>query len=116
MTEDKNAQTKSQEEQQFVVDDMTAKDTWRIFRIMSELVESFDTLARVGPAVSIFGSARCRADDPEYKLAETIAYKLAERGFTVITGGGPGIMEAGNRGAMAAGGTSVGLNIRLPQE
>lgn len=116
MTESKAHTPDNLAEQQFVVDEMTARDTWRIFRIMSELVESFDTLSRVGAAVSIFGSARCRPDDSEYQLAQSIAYKLAERGFTIITGGGPGIMEAGNKGAMEAGGTSIGLNIRLPQE
>jgi uncharacterized protein (TIGR00730 family) len=103
-------------ETQFVIDEITAKDTWRIFRIMAELVEGFDTMGRVGPAVSIFGSKRCKPGEAEYELAEAIAFKLAERGFAVITGGGPGVMEAGNKGAKAAGGTSVGLNIRLPEE
>jgi len=103
-------------ETQFVLEEMTARDTWRIFRIMSELVEGFDELSRIGPAVSMFGSARCRPGDPEYILAETIGRKLAERGFAVITGGGPGIMEAGNRGAISAGGSSIGLNIHLPRE
>lgn len=103
-------------ETQYVIDEITAKDTWRIFRIMSELVEGFDTLSRIGPAVSIFGSKRSKPGDTEYQLAEAIARKLAERGFAVITGGGPGVMEAGNKGAKAAGGTSVGLNIRLPEE
>lgn len=103
-------------ESQFVVNEMTAKDTWRIFRIMSELVEGFDQLSKIGPAVSIFGSKRCLPDDLEYKLAEDIAYKLAQCGFAVLTGGGPGIMEAGNKGAKAAGGTSVGVSIKLPQE
>jgi uncharacterized protein (TIGR00730 family) len=103
-------------ETQYVIDEITAKDTWRIFRIMSELVEGFDTMSRVGPAVSIFGSKRIKEGDPDYALAETIAFKLAERGFAVITGGGPGVMEAGNKGAKAAGGTSIGLNIRLPEE
>lgn len=103
-------------ERQYIVDEMTARDTWQIFRVMSEMVEAFDTLSKIGPAVSMFGSARCRPGDAEYVLAERIAYALAERGFSVITGGGPGVMEAGNKGAKAAGGTSVGLNIRLPME
>ena len=103
-------------ESQFVIDEITAKDTWRIFRIMSELVEGFDSMSRIGPAVSIFGSKRCLPGDPEYVLAETLSYKLAEAGFAIITGGGPGIMEAGNKGARDAGGKSVGLNIKLPEE
>ena len=104
------------EEQQYVVDALEAKETWRVFRIMAEMVEGFDELSRVGAAVSIFGSARCRDGDKEYETAKAIASKLAERGFAVITGGGPGIMEAGNKGAMAVGGRSIGLNIRLPHE
>ncbi len=103
-------------ETQYVIDEISTIDTWRIFRIMSELVEGFDTMSKVGPAVSIFGSARSKPGDSHYKMAEEIAFKLAERGFTIITGGGPGIMEAGNRGAKRAGGTSVGLNIHLPHE
>ncbi len=103
-------------DRQYIVNEMTARDTWQIFRIMSELVEGFDTLSRIGPAVSIFGSARCQPGDEEYRLAEYIARKLAERGFVIITGGGPGVMEAGNKGAMSAGGISIGLNIRLPAE
>ncbi len=100
----------------YVIDEMSVKDTWRVFRMMAELVEGFDELSKIGPAVSMFGTARATASDPVYILAETIAKKLAEKGFAVITGGGPGVMEAGNKGALAAGGTSVGLNIILPFE
>jgi uncharacterized protein (TIGR00730 family) len=103
-------------ESQYVIDEITARDTWRIFRIMSELVEGFDSLSHVGPSVTIFGSKRCKPGDHEYQLAESLAFKLAQSGFAIITGGGPGIMEAGNKGAKAAGGTSVGLNIKLPAE
>jgi len=101
---------------EYVLDDMGAKDTWRVFRMMAELVEGFDDLSQIGPAVSIFGTARCKPHDPVYILGETIGRKLAEKGFAVITGGGPGAMEAGNKGALAAGGTSVGLNITLSRE
>lgn len=92
------------------------EETWRIFRVMSEWVEAIDRLRNVGPAVSIFGSARTTPEDRFYKLAEEFAAKLARRKFAVITGGGPGIMEAANKGAMQAGGVSVGLNIWLPRE
>jgi uncharacterized protein (TIGR00730 family) len=93
-----------------------ARDVWRIFRIISEFVEGFEELASVGQAVSIFGSARTRPEDRYYKLAEQTARLLAKAGFSIITGGGPGIMEAGNKGAFEAGAASVGLNITLPQE
>jgi uncharacterized protein (TIGR00730 family) len=91
-------------------------DAWRALRIMGEFVEGFDALAHLGPAVSIFGSARVPADDPMYATARTLGRRLAEQGFTVITGGGPGIMEAANRGAVETGGVSVGLGIELPHE
>ncbi|HAP68309.1 MAG TPA: TIGR00730 family Rossman fold protein [Flavobacteriales bacterium] len=96
--------------------EIKSKDSWQIFKIMAEFVEGFETLARIGPCVSIFGSARTKDDNPTYKLAEDIAYKLALQGFGIITGGGPGIMEAGNKGARLANGKSVGLNIDLPFE
>ena len=92
------------------------EDPWRIFRIMAEFVDAFETLSQVGPAVTIFGSARITSDDPYYQAAEAIAHGLAKHEFTVITGGGPGIMEAANRGAAQAKGKSVGLNIELPHE
>ncbi len=92
------------------------QDSWRIFRIMAEFVEGFETMSRVGNAVTIFGSARTKPADPYYKAAEETARLLAHEGFGVITGGGPGIMEAANKGAFEAGGVSVGCNITLPQE
>jgi uncharacterized protein (TIGR00730 family) len=91
-------------------------DSWAIFKIMSEFVEGFEKLSKIGPCVSIFGSARTKPDNKYFKLAEEIAAKLSENGFGVITGGGPGIMEAGNKGAKENNGKSVGLNIDLPFE
>ncbi len=96
--------------------EIKTNDSWAIFRIMSEFVEGFDKLGRIGPCVSIFGSARTQSDSKYYKLGEEIAYKLCEKGYGVISGGGPGIMEAANKGAQKAGGKSVGLNIDLPFE
>jgi len=91
-------------------------DPWRALRILSEFVEGFDALAAVGPAVTIFGSARVDETEPIYDLARTIARKLAQSGFAIITGGGPGVMEAANRGCREGGGLSVGCNIELPHE
>jgi len=91
-------------------------DPWRVFRIMGEFVEGFDALAQLGPAVTIFGSARMAPDDPMYARAEETARLLVDAGFAVITGGGPGVMEAANKGATEAGGESVGCNIELPFE
>ncbi len=91
-------------------------DSWGIFKIMSEFVQGYDTLSKIGPCVSVFGSARTKPEDKYYILAQEIAAKLAKKGYGVVTGGGPGIMEAGNRGAQEGGGSSVGLNIELPFE
>ena len=96
--------------------DFTRSDTWRVMRIMGEFVNGFDTLADVGAAVTIFGSARITEEDPMYRKAVELGKSLAEEGFAVITGGGPGIMEAGNRGAREAQGMSIGCNIELPFE
>jgi uncharacterized protein (TIGR00730 family) len=96
--------------------EIKSNNSWQIFKIMAEFVEGFETLARIGPCVSIFGSARTPATDPNYLMAQDIAYKLALHGFGIITGGGPGIMEAANKGARLANGKSVGLNIDLPFE
>jgi hypothetical protein len=95
---------------------MPSEEPWRIFRIMAEFVEGFEELSTVGPAVSIFGSARTEPGDRYYELAHETAYLIAKKGFAVITGGGGGIMEAANKGARDAGGRSIGLNIELPME
>jgi uncharacterized protein (TIGR00730 family) len=94
----------------------TETDPWRALRILSEFVEGFDAMAKVGPAITVFGSARTGPDDPIYELARTIGSRLADAGYAVITGGGPGAMEAANRGCREAGGLSVGCNIELPHE
>ncbi len=104
------------EEKQYLVDALSINESWRMFRIMSEFVDAIETLSQIKHAVSIFGSARTKPDDPYYQKAELLARRLAENGFGVITGGGPGTMEAGNKGAAEAGGKSVGMNIRLPFE
>lgn len=91
-------------------------DSWVIFKVMAEMVEGFEKLAKIGPCVSIFGSARTKPDQPHYKMAEEIAAKLVRHGYGVVTGGGPGIMEAGNKGAKSESGKSVGLGIELPFE
>ncbi|MFD1293708.1 TIGR00730 family Rossman fold protein [Lutibacter holmesii] len=96
--------------------EIKTNDSWAIFKIMAEFVDGFERLGKIGPCVSIFGSARTKEDHEYYKLAENIAFELTQNGYGVVTGGGPGIMEAGNRGAARGKGTSVGLNIELPFE
>ncbi|HET9868984.1 MAG TPA: TIGR00730 family Rossman fold protein [bacterium] len=91
-------------------------NTWRMFKIMSEFVEGFENLRDIRPAVTVFGSARTRPEDPDYELTRKIAYGLSKKGYTILTGGGPGMMEAANLGAYEAGGKSVGCNIELPFE
>jgi len=101
---------------QYVIDEITIQDSWRMFRIIAEFVDGFEALAQCHPAVSIFGSTRVKPGDEVYQKAERIGQLFAEHGFSVITGGGPGVMEAANKGASAAGGKSIGLNIELPFE
>lgn len=96
--------------------EIKSSDSWVIFKVMAEFVNGFEKLAKIGPCVSVFGSARTKPDHPYYKMAEEIGAKLVRHGYGVITGGGPGIMEAGNKGAASEGGRSVGLNIELPFE
>lgn len=96
--------------------EIKGENSWMIFKVMSEFVGAMEKLAKIGPCVTIFGSARTKANHPYYKTAEEIAYQLVQHGYGVVTGGGPGIMEAGNKGANRAGGKSVGLNIFLPFE
>ncbi len=96
--------------------EIKSNDSWAIFKIMSEFVNGFETMGRMGPCVSIFGSARTHPEDKYYQLAEKIAYSITKAGYGIITGGGPGVMEAGNKGAFHGGGISIGLNIDLPFE
>jgi len=103
-------------EKQFLIDDLKVGESWRLFKIIGEFVEGVEGLHDVGPAVSIFGSARIKPDSPVYQQAEKLAALFVKNNFAVITGGGGGVMEAANKGAAEAGGTSVGLNIVLPFE
>jgi hypothetical protein len=100
----------------YEINEMAKEESWRMFRIMGEMVEGFDRLSGIEPAVSIYGSARVKPDDEIYKNTEDIAFRLGNMGFSIITGGGPGVMEAANKGAARAGVTSVGLNIELPEQ
>lgn len=101
---------------EFQEEHLLTTDSWRVFRIISEFVDGFETMTNVGPSVSIFGSARFKADSPYYNLAIDVAQHIAAKGFAVITGGGPGIMEAANKGAQLANGASCGLSVDLPHE
>ncbi len=100
----------------YEINDLAKEESWRMFRIIGELVEGFDTLSGIEPAITIYGSARLATDDELYARTEEIAYRLGTMGFSIITGGGPGVMEAANRGALKAGAKSIGLNIELPEE
>ena len=102
--------------QEYEINELAKEESWRMFRIIGELVEGFDRLSSVEPAVSIYGSARVKPEDELYQKTEEIAHRLGEAGFSIITGGGPGLMEAANKGASKAGVTSVGVNIELPEE
>ncbi len=101
---------------EFLINDFRSGESWRLFKIMGEFVEGVDSLHGIGPAVTMFGSARTRPEHPYYKKAEEIAFRLGKAGYAIITGGGGGIMEAGNRGAKRGGAKSVGLNINIPFE
>lgn len=107
---------KDWEEKQYVLNGLAAREAWRLFKIMAEFVEGFEELPKVYPAITIFGSTRVQPGHPYYQKAEEIARLFAREGFSVITGGGPGIMEAANKGAAEEGAYSVGLNIKLPRE
>jgi len=113
----KNEENKIREKfKQKTWNEVKTNDSWAIFKIMAEFVEGFERLSKIGPCVTIYGSARTKPNHKYYKLAENIACKLTKHGYGIITGGGPGIMEAGNKGAKRGGGISVGLNIELPHE
>ena len=101
---------------EYEINDLVKEESWRMFRIIGELVEGFDKLSGIEPAITIYGSARIKADDELYAQTEEIACRLGEMGFSIITGGGPWLMEAANKGALKAGATSVGLNIELPEK
>ena len=112
-----NQHSSGMDKQQYWLDNFNVGDSWRLFRIMAEFVDGFDSLSEVKqPGVSIFGSARTKPDDKYYKLTEEVSARLAEAGYAIITGGGPGIMEAANKGASSVDGISIGLNINLPFE
>lgn len=107
---------KDQDHRQYLIDSMGIDDIWRVFRIMAEFAESFEILSKLPYAVTVFGSARTKEDQPFYQQARELGARIAKENFATVTGGGPGIMEAANRGAFEAGGLSVGMNIELPME
>ena len=96
--------------------EIQGEDSWTMFKVVAEFVEGFERMNKIGPCISVFGSARTKPEHPYYKKAVEVAYRLSQEGYGIITGGGPGIMEAGSKGAHTEGGTSVGLNIELPFE
>ena len=102
--------------QGYEINDLAKEESWRMFRVIGEMVEGFDKLSGIEPAVTIYGSSRLKAEDELYAQVEKIARRLGQMGFTIMTGGGPGVMEAANKGALEAGAKSVGLNIELPEE
>lgn len=104
------------DKKQFLIDELSMRESWRLFKIMAEVVDGFDAMSEISNGVSIFGSARVKPEDPLYKETEEVAAKLVQAGFSVISGGGPGLMKAANKGAFEAGGESVGLHIHLPFE
>ena len=104
------------QQDKYIINELRKEEAWRLFRIMSEFIEGFDSLAGLTPAVTVYGSARVTHEDPLFKQAEDLGRRLAKAGYAVVTGGGPGIMEAANKGAFEAGGVSVGLTIALPNE
>lgn len=101
---------------QYLIDDLSIQESWRLFKIMSEIVDGFENLSEIGPAVSMFGSARVKPEEPLYEKTVELSKSLSEAGYSIITGGGPGLMEAGNKGAFENGGESIGLHIHLPME
>ncbi|RMA97273.1 LOG family protein [Hydrogenothermus marinus] len=102
--------------EKYQINELKKEEAWRLFRILGDFIDGFDVMPQYIPAITIFGSARVKEGDKYYEAARQLAYKFAKEGFSVVTGGGPGIMEAGNRGAFEAGGNSIGLNIALPHE
>ena len=116
MDREKKHSTENNNTGRYVLNELNVYESWRLFRIMAEFVDGFEALSPIYPAVSIFGSARLSPENSYYQIAETIAHGLAKAGYSVITGGGPGIMEAANKGAAEGGGESIGVNIKLPHE